>query len=325
MPISTPFRLSGGRAALCSASALLAFGLAVSCRAQQSGTVSGASSLKCDSFNSRILGRSVNYCVDLPAGYDSQPAKRYPVLYFLHGLFENEQSWGEKGGKQILDRLRAAGKVGNFIVVIPDGGHSFYINSYDGRDRYEDFFTQEFVPAMDRLYRTIPVPQERAVSGTSMGGFGALHLAMRHASLFGAGSAQGAALIAKFPNPLPSEGRWAFYARILSGTFGSPLNESYWDANSPLTLAEQPNKFEGLKLYFDCGDHDRYGFNAGAGLLDQILTREGYPHQYVLRDGDHGWAYLEEYMQYDLEFHWKAFQTGLPAGSKSEAGGKGGR
>lgn len=325
MPLSIPSRSFIWHTLLLLVCILAGCSLAVRLAAQeQPGAGGGASILKCDSFNSSILGRAVNYCVDLPAGYNSHPARRYPVLYYLHGLFENEQSWGDKGGREILDQLRAAGKVGDFIVLMPDGGRSFYINSYDGRDRYEDFFTQEFVPAMDRLYRTISTPKERAVSGTSMGGFGALHLAMRHARLFGAGSAQGAALIAQFPNPLPSEGRWAFYARILGGTFGTPLNEAYWDANSPLTLAKQPDKFAGLKLYFDCGDHDRYGFNAGAGSLDQILTREGYPHQYALRDGDHGWAYLEQYMQYDLEFHWEAFQAGLPAGS-SRAGGRGSR
>jgi S-formylglutathione hydrolase FrmB len=231
------------------------------------------------------------------------------VLYFLHGLFENEHSWGERGGQEVLDSLISERQVGKFMVILPDGGKTFYINSIDGHERYEDFFVQELVPAIDRTYRTIPERLTRAISGTSMGGYGALHLGMRHADLFGAASAQSAALLPKFPNPIPTEGRWGFYARILQGPFGSPLNEAYWEANSPLTLAEHHESFANLKLYFDCGDHDRYGFEEGAQLLDKILTEKRFPHDFTLRPGNHGWSYLSQYMKYSLLFHWKCFGT----------------
>jgi len=244
--------------------------------------------------------------VALPIDYTSSAA-RYPVLYFLHGLFENERSWGERGGQEVLDSLFGEGQVGKFLVILPDGGKTFYINSIDGHERYEDFFVQELVPAIDRTYRTVPERLARAVSGTSMGGYGALHLGMRHADLFGAASAQSAALLPKFPNPIPTEGRWGFYARILQGPFGSPLNEAYWEANSPLTLAEHHENFANLKLYFDCGDHDRYGFEEGAQLLDKILTDKRFPHEFTLRPGNHGWSYLSQYMKYSLLFHWKCF------------------
>jgi S-formylglutathione hydrolase FrmB len=245
--------------------------------------------------------------VALPPDYTSSSA-RYPTLYFLHGLFENEHSWGERGGEEVLDGLVNQGQVGKFLVVLPDGGKTFYINSVDGHERYEDFFIQELVPAIDRTYRTMPGRQARAVSGTSMGGYGALHLGMRHADVFGAASAQSAALLPKFPNPIPTEGRWGFYARILQGPFGSPLNEAYFEANNPLTLAEHPEQFANLKLYFDCGDHDRYGFEEGAQLLDKILTEKGFHHEFALRPGNHGWSYLSQYMRYALLFHWRWFE-----------------
>src|SRR5436190_611291 len=107
---------------------------------------------------------------------------------------------------------------------------------------------------------------------SSTGGYGALHLAMRHPDVFGSASSHSAALVPKFPNPLPTEGRWGFYAKVLQGPFGTPLSETYWEENSPLTLAEHPDKFRNLKLYFDCGDQDRYGFQEGAQLLDKTLT-----------------------------------------------------
>lgn len=276
--------------------------------------------LDCASIPSAILGRSVNFCVVLPADYAAAPATRYPTLYFLHGLFEDEKRWSERGGQVVLDGLREKGEIGKFLVVLPDGGRTFYIDSLDGHEPYEKFFIQEFVPAIDRKYRTLPTANARSISGTSMGGYGALHLAMRSPDVFGSASAHSAALLPKFPNPLPTEGRWGFYARVLGGPFGSPLNEKYWEENSPLTLAEHPERFAGLKLYFDCGDHDRYGFEEGAQLLDRILTEKGFPHEFTLRAGDHGWSYLNQYMKYSLLFHWRHFKEGAATVAASSVG-----
>ena len=275
--------------------------------------------LDCESLPSAVLGRAVDYCVALPPGYDAG-AGRYPVLYYLHGLFENEKSWSERSGQSIWEDLMGQGKIGKFIVVMPDGGKTFYVNSYDDRERYEDFFVQELVPAIDRKYRSMTNRQVHGVSGTSMGGFGALHLGMEHPDIFGSASAHSAALIAKFPNPLPSEGRWGFYARVLQEPFGAPLNEAYFDANNPLTLAEHPERFSHLELYFDCGDQDRYGFEEGAKLLDQILTAKGFPHDFALRPGNHGWSYLSQYLHYSLEFHWKIFSQAEDASAAAKGG-----
>ena len=262
---------------------------------------------ECSSISSAILGHSVSYCVAFPPGYEASSNKRYPTLYFLHGLFEGEHSWLDRGGEQIWESLTAQGELANFIVVLPAGGRTFYVNSQDGHERYEDFFIQELVPEIDRKYRTLAVAGERGISGVSMGGYGALHLAMRHPEVFGSASAHSAALLPKFPDPLPTEGRWGFYARVLQEPFGSPLNESYFEANNPLTLAEHPERFPHLALYFDCGDHDRYGFNEGAELLDHILSQKGFPHTFALRPGGHGWDYLHQYMHFSLEFQSKVF------------------
>ena len=283
-----------------------------------------ASELECWAISSSILGRSVNVCTALPADYAASAPARYPVLYFLHGLFENQSSWSDRGGQQVLNELLGQRAVGEFLVVMPDGGKTFYVNSLDGHERYEDFFIQELVPAIDKKYRTIPDLSARGISGTSMGGYGALHLAMDHPGVFGSASAHSAALIPKIPNPLPTEGRWGFYARVLQGPFGSPLNEQYFEANNPLTLAGDPTRFARLKLYFDCGDHDRYGFQEGAEALHEKLAAKGFPHEYALRSGDHGWSYLTQYMKYSLLFHWRLFEqaertlavTGRAGGSR---------
>jgi putative tributyrin esterase len=271
----------------------------------------------CRSVPSQILNHTVDVCVVLPSDYSASAPRRFPVLYYLHGLFENQQSWIDRGGQEILEGLLQNGDVGEFIVVLPDGGKSFYVNSLDGRERYEDFFIQELVPWVDRNFRTLASRATRGIEGDSMGGYGSLHLGMRHPELFGSVSAQSAALLAKLPSPLPTDGRWGFYARILQEPFGSPLNETYWESNSPLTLAKDASRFAGLRLYFDCGDQDRYGFDEGAKQLDGILTAEGFPHQYQLREGGHGWSYLTQYMKYPLMFHWKVFAAAERAGAGS--------
>jgi putative tributyrin esterase len=274
-------------------------------------------SVHCDTVPSKILDRPVDYCIDLPANYATS-TRRYPVLYFLHGLFGNDHRWIDRGGKEIFDRLKADGTIGQFIVVLPNGGETFYINSEDGKDRYEDFFVHELVPFIDHHYRTIATKDARAISGVSMGGYGALHLAMRHANLFGSVAATSAVLINDLPDPLPAEGRWQFYSRILSHAFGSPINRTYWQENNPLTLAKDPSKFKGLKIYFDVGDQDRYGFEKGAAILDEILKKENCPHTYALRPGGHGWEFLDQYMQHSLLFQWHLLKLAEQA-SKSPA------
>ena len=120
----------------------------------------------CESISSTILGRSVDYCFALPPGYD-EGAGKYPVLYYLHGLFEHAQSWRDHSGQQTWESLMSQGKIGKFIVVMPEGGKSFYVNSLDGHERYEDFIIQELIPAIDHKYRTIATRETRGISGAS--------------------------------------------------------------------------------------------------------------------------------------------------------------
>ena len=116
-------------------------------------TASAQSRIECDALNSRILKYAVHYCVYLPASYDAgvtkNPPRHYPVLYFLHGLGDNEKTLFNSGGWTLLDDLRQQHKLGDFLIVAPEGRRSFYINSADGSVRYSDFFLQEFIPLIE--------------------------------------------------------------------------------------------------------------------------------------------------------------------------------
>src|SRR6266404_1205359 len=145
--------------------------------------------IECNSLPSKILAHPVNYCVILPPSYDTDKTRQYPVLYFFHGLGDNEQMFIHTGGFNLVEDLWEHGQLGEFLIATPNAGGSFYINSHDRAVRYEDFLVQEFLPGIESRYRTRAGRSNRAVSGVSMGGYGALHLAFRHPELFSSVSA----------------------------------------------------------------------------------------------------------------------------------------
>ena len=257
---------------------------------------------ECRTIQSRILGRAVRYCVLLPPSYDSEKTRRYPVLYHLHGLGDNERSLLRFGGWEMVEQLQESRRIGEFLIVAPDGGRGFYINSRDGSERYEDFFTAEFIPAMERRYHVLGNRAGRGVTGFSMGGYGALRLAFLHPQLFGSVSAHSAALFDDMP---------ADVAESLGGSsrpFGKPFDASFWRQNTPVTLAKAAS-LKGLKIYFDCGRQDDYGFDAGAQALHAALEKRGIPHEFHLYPGNHTWQYVAEHFDESLAFHWRAFAT----------------
>jgi enterochelin esterase family protein len=190
----------------------------------------------------------------------------------------NEQSAAVSGEWTELRDLRRDHKVGDFLVVAPDGWDTFYINSRDGKTLYGDFFLREFMPFIERTYRVRADRAARGISGFSMGGYGALRIGFAHPELFGSISAHSAALMRDPPqgvNAGASAGNLA--ARILTNVFGNPIDQKFWDLNSPFLLARKnSNLLAKTKIYFDCGTEDSYGFYRGASELDQSLnTRAG--------------------------------------------------
>ena len=255
---------------------------------------------------SRILGRAVGYCVLLPPSYETSKLKRYPVLYYLHGLGDNQQMFLRAGGLNMVEDLSERGRIGEFLIVTPQGDTSFYINSRDGRDRYEDFLLREFFPGIERHYRIERGRKFRGIAGISMGGYGALHLAFSHPQLFVSVSASSAALLEKLPTLTRGDLPEAAARRMLGGAFGTPPDPAYWQRESPLTLA-RTFRPAGLKIEFDCGTEDNYGFDAGARALDKILTARRIPHEFHLYPGGHDWLYFAQRLPESLEFHSRAF------------------
>jgi len=262
-------------------------------------------------FPSASLGRNVRYAVSLPPSYDAKGApKRYPLVIFLHGLNNDERDWETHCIETKLEALRAASKVGEFIVAIPYGANSFYLNAQDGT-RYEDAIVKDFLPFVDKTYRTIASPRSRLISGISMGGYGALLIAFKHPELFAGVAAHSAALFDELPQPPKSpEDRGGKYRYDLATKlFGSPPDAAFFQANNPLHLARtNAAQIKRLKIYFDIGQSDRYGFERGNQKLSDTLKAGGVAHEYTLAPGVHGWSFLVERSEHAFTFIWNTLR-----------------
>jgi len=263
--------------------------------------------VECNSIRSKVLGQSVRYCALLPPSYDTDKARRYPVLYYLHGLGDNEQSLVNLGGWNLVENLREKGKIGEFLIFAPDGERSFYVNSRDVRVRYEDFFIREFVPAMESKYRARAGRASRGITGVSMGGYGALHMAFKYPQMFGAVSSHMGALIEKIPLALTDARELGRGLSFLGEVFGRPFDRAFWERNSPFTLARHANGLARLKIYFDCGRDDGFGFDAGTQAFHELLQSRGIAHEFHMYPGGHNWDYVSQHMGASMEFHSRAF------------------
>jgi putative tributyrin esterase len=276
-------------------------------------SASAQSRIDCNALNSRILKQVVHYCVYLPSGYDAgtaqHPAKRYPVLYFLHGLGDNERTLFNSGGWTLLDDLRNQGKMGDFLIVAPEGRRSFYVNSADGTIRYSDFFLQEFMPYIERNFRIRAERAARAIGGISMGGYGALRFAFAHPDLFSSVSAQSAALITESAAQLNTASQTGTpLLSVLAPVFGKPIAANHWNENSPFVLARRnASALKKQAIYFNCGEDDNYGFEKGAATLHKELQKDGVKHEYHSYPGNHSLTYFLAHFEEVMEFHSRAF------------------
>jgi enterochelin esterase family protein len=296
------------------------------------------------SFASAALGVTKNYKVYLPAGYDTLSSRRYPVVYMLHGLGGDETNWLD-GGKldAVADQLRLQA-----IVVMPDGDDSFYANSATPADKdaclarrppfsdgqrvedycvatahYEDYIVTDLVAHVDTTYRTIAERRGRGIGGLSMGGFGALQLAMRHKDVFAATASHSGvdALLYVGPHPyvadqvvllkdVTSWGRGVGpIGDLIRGIFGTEA--ANWHRHDPATLAKDLKPGE-LAIYLDCGTEDFFQLHDGAQYLHDLLTARGVEHQWYLGPGRHDFSFWGERIDDSLVFFTKELAPATP-------------
>lgn len=301
--------------------AILSFALAAQLAAAQRGgpprrienpgtiQVPGGARVEFRKFHSPSVGKEAAYSVFLPPSYDQDPNRKFPVVYFLHGMNNDHTSWAVTRYGDIPGRIGAIlanGRAPEFLMVHPDGENSFYTNTLDGSRRYEDLITQDLIEEVEKTFRAETGKVNRAIGGTSMGGYGALKIAMKHPELYGSVAADSPIVLMGEDPPVLMENvplqRAEFYRRILAPIFGDPFDREQWKKNSVETLARNA-QLKGLNIYFAYGTGDRYNnifpMEESVRALDRILTERGVPHTLRIFEGEpHGWelviAHLEE-------------------------------
>ena len=289
-------------------------------------------------FHSAALGVDKHVVVYVPAGYDSSPAKHWPVFYYLHGLGGDETNWTHGGHlAEAADAMKLAA-----IVVMPDGDNNFYIDSampedYDAcmatgkglmvaRQSHEDtcvhaskyatYIVDDLLGWVDGHYRTIAARDGRAIAGLSMGGYGALQLAMRFTDKFAAAASHSGVDALLYESPYPYVAghpeqvtlvadvtKWGVAAGGIGDwirlVFGA--DRASWVALDPSQLAQQlaPGR---LALYLDCGTEDGFALNNGATYLHDLLLAKKIEHAFFLGPGGHDFAFWSARVPESLAF-----------------------
>lgn len=239
-------------------------------------------------FQSAALGREMHYRIILPAGY-AETNRRYPTLYLLHGLTGSYINWESN-----TNLVRYAEPLA-LIIVMPDGDNSWYTNSAAApADKYEDYIADDLLAEIDKQYRTIRSGYGRGIAGLSMGGYGALKIALKHPGLFAfAGSLSGALNAATGLNvPLDKP-----HLEHMAAIFGPPDSSARAENDIFALLKKaQPTAFTRVPyFYIDCGTADGF-LKINRDFVAQ-LQQQKIEYEYHEIPGAHMWTYWDDQVQ----------------------------
>ncbi|HWB92427.1 MAG TPA: alpha/beta hydrolase family protein [Puia sp.] len=223
---------------------------------------------------------------------DEHPGARWSCIYLLHGYGGNYAQW-----PSLAPQLKKDADSLHILFICPDGGYdSWYFDSpINPAIRYETFVTRELIAYIDTHYPTLAERSHRAITGLSMGGHGALYLAMHHKDLFGAaGATSGGVDFRPFPN------NWGIKKDL--GDYSG--NEAVWDAHTVIAAADNLKNGD-LRLIFDIGVNDF--FLTVNRALHQKLLEKKIDHDYTERPGGHSSAYWHNSIDYQVLFFSKYF------------------
>lgn len=232
---------------------------------------------------SACMNKNVPVTVITPDCYAIGTA--FPVVYLLHGYSDNHLKWA--AGGHIEDLVNKH----NVIAVMPDGGFSswYFDSPMMPEYKYETFVSSELISYIDSHYKTIAKPSGRAITGNSMGGHGALYLAIRHQDIFGnAGSTSGGVDIRPFPN------NWDIAKRL------GPIDQypENWENNTVINMTHLIG--EDLNIIIDCGTEDFF-YTVNCNLHSK-LSESGIPHEFRTSPGNHSWTYWFGNIGHQFEF-----------------------
>lgn len=239
------------------------------------------------------MGREIKNVVIMPACYNDPDLQeeQYAVLYLLHGYGGTYKDWVTK--KPELKDLATEHSV---IIVCPDGQDSWYLNSpIDPEMQYETYMTEELIEYIDNHYRTIADPKFRAITGLSMGGHGAMSLALKHPEVYWqCGSMSGGLDITPFPKS------WKIKLRL--GEYDD--NKELWKEHSVQGIVETLES-SNQRIIIDCGIDDFF-YKVNTTLHNTLLEKK-IAHDFISRPGRHTWDFWCNSIDFQLLFFSKGF------------------
>jgi enterochelin esterase-like enzyme len=210
---------------------------------------------------SSAMGQTMKFNLILPAGYNTDTDKTYPVMYLLHGMGDDNTSWIAKGSAdRWVQQAIKNGITPELIVVMPDAQVTFYIGNY------EQYFHQELMPFIESHYRTANARDKRFIAGLSMGGYGTLYHAL------------------KYP-----------------GKFAMAFSMSPVDLNGDITrLIAQHAGGDVPAFTIDAGQGD-FVVNDDPEKIHRAMEAKSIPHEWIYRAGGHDWTFWQVSLQTALE------------------------
>lgn len=261
---------------------------------------SAQSRMVTEAMPSRILDTEREYTIYLPPSFDADTTRHYPILYLLHGMTDTNTSWQERGHYQeVVDELIAKGEIPEMVIVTPNAGGANVREQQNGyfnlpEWRYEDFFFEEFMPAIESKYRAGGSKEKRAVAGLSMGGGGATGYAQHHPELFASAYAMSALMdIPEFD-----------WGNAQADDKFVKLTRSVMENSCVRYVAEatdaQKDALRTVRWYIDCGDDD-FLLECNMDFYRE-MRRARIPAEMRMRDGGHSWDYWHSALYTALPF-----------------------
>jgi putative tributyrin esterase len=226
-------------------------------------------------FRSISLGRDMRYRAILPNSIAGQ--KKLPVVYLLHGGGGNYQDWSNYSD---VARYAEAG----LMLVMPEGASSYYTNA-EGHpeDRYEDYIVKDLISDVESKFPAASERKMRTIVGISMGGYGAIKLALVHPELFVfAGGMSSAIDVPSRPFSMKRWGQWRSHRAI----FG-PWNGEVQHKNDPFVLVGTVDPKNVPYLFLTCGEQE--GLLPSNSKLSRLLAARHFQFEYDPGPGSHDW------------------------------------
>ncbi|TEW73925.1 esterase family protein [Gramella jeungdoensis] len=255
-------------------------------------------------IKSSILKMERKFAVYLPPDYETSQ-RSYPVLYLLHGMGDDQTGWIQFGEVlRITDAAIKDGTATPMIIIMPDANTEKvgYFNSIEGDWNYENFFFEELIPTVEKMYRIKSDKRFRAIAGLSMGGGGSFMYALHRPDLFSS-----ACPLSAYVGPLSVEDFKIRLQRTEVTIKDEAKIQSYFENHNAVSLIENmpADKLKSVRWFIDCGDDDF--LYEGNSLVHIALRKKEVPHEYRVRDGGHKWSYWRESLPEVLKFVSDAF------------------